>query len=84
MPCTAVSQRWRYASTTVSGCAPELGGVPSPDTWRKWVTTIEIAAGEHTVEARATDGLGTVQTADIADVAPDGASGYASVELTAE
>ena len=62
----------------------ELGGVPSPDTWRKWVTTIEIAAGEHTVEARATDGLGTVQTADIADVAPDGASGYASVELTAE
>ena len=54
------------------------------DTWRKWVVDVEVDAGEHTVEARATDGLGTVQTDEIADVAPDGASGYASVELTAE
>jgi DMSO/TMAO reductase YedYZ molybdopterin-dependent catalytic subunit len=62
----------------------ELGGVPSADTWRKWSASLEVAAGDHTIEARATDGFGEVQTEEIADVAPDGASGYDMVELTAE
>ena len=62
----------------------DLGGVPSPDTWRKWSTSIDVGTGEHTIEARATDGLGSVQTAEIADVAPNGASGYAVIDLTAE
>jgi DMSO/TMAO reductase YedYZ molybdopterin-dependent catalytic subunit len=62
----------------------ELGGVPSNDTWRKWVVEVEVAAGEHTIEARATDGFGELQTEEVADVAPNGASGYAIVEFTAE
>ncbi len=62
----------------------ELGGVPSSDTWRKWVVEVDVEAGEHTLEARATDGFGEVQTDEIADVAPNGASGYAIVEFTAE
>ena len=62
----------------------ELGGVPSPDTWRKWAVTLEVAAGDHTIEARATDGLGQVQTDEVADVAPDGASGYDVISITAD
>jgi DMSO/TMAO reductase YedYZ molybdopterin-dependent catalytic subunit len=54
----------------------ELGGVPSPDTWRKWLVEWDAEPGEHTIEARATDGLGQVQTEEVTDVAPDGASGY--------
>jgi DMSO/TMAO reductase YedYZ molybdopterin-dependent catalytic subunit len=62
----------------------ELGGVPSPDTWRKWAIALEVEAGEHTIEARATDGLGEVQTAEVADVAPNGASGYDTISITAD
>jgi DMSO/TMAO reductase YedYZ molybdopterin-dependent catalytic subunit len=61
-----------------------LGGVPSPDTWRKWAVEIDVDPGEHTIEARATDGLGQVQTDEVADVAPDGASGYDVVPFSAE
>jgi DMSO/TMAO reductase YedYZ molybdopterin-dependent catalytic subunit len=61
-----------------------LGGVPSPDTWRKWAVEVDVDAGEHTIEARATDGLGQVQTDEVADVAPDGASGYDVISFTAE
>jgi DMSO/TMAO reductase YedYZ molybdopterin-dependent catalytic subunit len=62
----------------------ELGGVPSPDTWRKWAIELEVEAGEHTIEARATDGLGEVQTDEVADVAPNGASGYDTISITAD
>jgi DMSO/TMAO reductase YedYZ molybdopterin-dependent catalytic subunit len=62
----------------------ELGGVPSPDTWRKWAVQWDVDAGEHTIEARATDGFGEVQTDEVADVAPDGASGYAVVSFRVE
>jgi DMSO/TMAO reductase YedYZ molybdopterin-dependent catalytic subunit len=58
-----------------------LGGVPSPDTWRKWVYHWTAEPGEHRIEARAIDGLGEVQTDEIADVAPDGASGYHVVDV---
>ncbi len=34
----------------------ELGGVPSQDTWRKWLVELEVETGEHAVEARTTDG----------------------------
>jgi hypothetical protein len=62
----------------------ELGGVPSPDTWRKWVVELEVEAGDHTIEARATDGLGAVQTDEVADVAPNGASGYDRISITVD
>jgi DMSO/TMAO reductase YedYZ molybdopterin-dependent catalytic subunit len=58
-----------------------LGGVPSPDTWRKWVYQWDAEPGEHRIEARAIDGLGEVQTDEIADVAPDGASGYHVIDV---
>ncbi|PSR63651.1 oxidoreductase [Nocardia sp. MDA0666] len=55
-----------------------LAAEPSVDTWRQWSYDWDATAGTHTVRARATDGTGTVQTAEVADVIPDGASGYPS------
>lgn len=60
----------------------DLGGVPSPDTWRKWVVEWDGEPGEHTIEARTIDGSGAVETDEVADVAPDGASGYDRMRLT--
>lgn len=53
-----------------------LADQPSVDTWRQWSFEWNATAGSHTVRARATDGTGTVQTTEVADVIPDGASGY--------
>lgn len=62
----------------------QLGGVPSPDTWRKWVVELDVEPGEYTIEARTIDAFGTVETDEVADVAPDGASGYDRMRLTVE
>jgi hypothetical protein len=60
-----------------------LATVPNIDTWRQWVWQWENAgAGQHTIEARATDKTGYTQTALQADVAPNGASGYPSTQIT--
>jgi DMSO/TMAO reductase YedYZ molybdopterin-dependent catalytic subunit len=60
-----------------------LAAVPDLDTWRQW--TWQWAApspGSHTIQARATDKTGYTQTSVIADVAPNGASGYPSAMVT--
>jgi DMSO/TMAO reductase YedYZ molybdopterin-dependent catalytic subunit len=60
-----------------------LAAVPNLDTWRQWVWEWEAAgAGQHTIQARATDKTGYTQTALQADVAPNGASGYPSTQVT--
>ncbi|SDO46344.1 DMSO/TMAO reductase YedYZ, molybdopterin-dependent catalytic subunit [Nakamurella panacisegetis] len=58
--------------------AAQLAGDASVDTWRQWKYVWTATAGTHTVQSRATDGTGTVQTATVRDVLPDGASGYDS------
>ncbi|MET3804564.1 DMSO/TMAO reductase YedYZ molybdopterin-dependent catalytic subunit/uncharacterized membrane protein YkgB [Nakamurella sp. UYEF19] len=58
--------------------AAELAGDASIDTWRQWKFVWKATAGTHTVQSRATDGTGAVQTATVADVLPNGASGYDS------
>lgn len=50
-------------------------------TWRQWVWEWEAAPGRHTLSVRATDGNGTVQTADRSRPAPDGATGHHSVTV---
>ncbi|MHC5559329.1 molybdopterin-dependent oxidoreductase [Kocuria sp. U4B] len=53
-----------------------LGAATSDDTWRQWVLRRpDLPAGEHVVRVRAVDRDGTVQTAEQAPPAPDGASG---------
>jgi DMSO/TMAO reductase YedYZ molybdopterin-dependent catalytic subunit len=65
---------WRQAT---------LATVPNIDTWRQWVWQWDAAvAGPHLIEARATDKTGYTQTAVQADVAPNGASGYPSSQIT--
>ena len=56
----------------------------SSDTWRQWVYDWAATPGPHTLRARATDGRGEVQTAEVADVIPDGATGLPAVFVRVE
>ncbi|MBG0821268.1 molybdopterin-dependent oxidoreductase [Planomonospora sp. ID91781] len=59
-----------------------LAEAPTADTWRQWVLDDwDAAAGEHTIEVRATDATGRTQTAERAPVAPDGATGLHAVTV---
>lgn len=51
----------------------------SPATWVQWLYDWDATAGEHQIEVRATDGTGTVQTADQSPPAPDGARGHHTI-----
>ncbi|HEY5854834.1 MAG TPA: molybdopterin-dependent oxidoreductase [Aldersonia sp.] len=53
----------------------------STDTWRQWAYDWDAAAGPHTLRARATDRTGATQTADVAPVLPDGATGLPAVSV---
>jgi DMSO/TMAO reductase YedYZ molybdopterin-dependent catalytic subunit len=58
--------------------APEY----SVDTWRQWTWRWDAPPGSHTLRARATDGTGRVQTAELADPVPDGATGLHTRTVT--
>jgi DMSO/TMAO reductase YedYZ molybdopterin-dependent catalytic subunit len=61
----------------------ELGQGYSNDTWRLWSVRAETTEpGGHTITVRATDNTGAVQTEQYADVIPDGATGWHSVDFT--
>lgn len=62
----------------------EIGQVPTNDAWVQWAATLQVAAGDHEVTVRAIDKLGEVQTGEVRDVVPDGATGWHSVDFTAE
>jgi DMSO/TMAO reductase YedYZ molybdopterin-dependent catalytic subunit len=59
-----------------------LATVPGIDTWRQWAWDWDATPGTHLIEARATDKTGYTQTSATADVAPNGASGYPSTQVT--
>ncbi|MQY26787.1 Sulfoxide reductase catalytic subunit YedY [Nocardia sp. RB56] len=59
----------------------QLSAEYSIDTWRQWVYRWDATPGKHTIRARATDGTGVVQTADVREPVPDGASGYPSISV---
>jgi len=52
------------------------------DTWRMWRAELDLKPGNHTVQCRATDKTGYVQTEATADPAPDGATGWDSRSFT--
>ena len=72
---------------------PRLGDFPFPITIAvavvttpvlvQWAATLDVPPGEHTLAVRATDRSGYTQTAAIADVVPDGATGWHTIEFTA-
>ena len=54
-------------------------------TWVQWLVAWDAAAsgpGNHTIEVRATDGTGAVQTADHTPPAPDGARGHQTISVS--
>jgi DMSO/TMAO reductase YedYZ molybdopterin-dependent catalytic subunit len=60
----------------------DLGASYSNDTWRLWSFNWQATeSGLHTITVRATDNTGAVQTPDIADPVPDGATGWHSVQF---
>ena len=56
-------------------------GPTGPDTWRQWRYDWPATAGTHTITVRATDADGKLQSADFAPPAPDGATGYHSIQV---
>ncbi|BCY05625.1 molybdopterin-dependent oxidoreductase [Actinoplanes sp. L3-i22] len=59
-----------------------LAPAVSDDTWRQWKHTWTASSGEHVLRVRATDLDGYTQTSDLADPAPDGATGWHQVTVS--
>lgn len=59
-----------------------LGAADSPSTWRQWAWEWDATPGIHGLEVRATDRDGTVQTEQRAPIAPNGSTGWHSVNVT--
>jgi DMSO/TMAO reductase YedYZ molybdopterin-dependent catalytic subunit len=60
----------------------KLGAADGTDTWRQWVWVWDAPSGLHTLQVRATDGTGAVQTESQAGVFPSGATCWDSVVVT--
>ena len=54
----------------------------SKATWVQWVYNWQAPAGLWEIQVRATDGTGTVQTADVTQPAPDGARGHHTIQVS--
>jgi hypothetical protein len=50
----------------------------------QWAATVTLEPGEHLIRVRATDKSGLVQTGVQRDVVPDGATGWHTVDVTAQ
>jgi DMSO/TMAO reductase YedYZ molybdopterin-dependent catalytic subunit len=64
--------------------AARLAEQDNVNTWRQWVWDWDAEPGTHTLEVRATDATGYTQTSERAPIAPDGSTGWHSVNVTVE
>jgi DMSO/TMAO reductase YedYZ molybdopterin-dependent catalytic subunit len=62
--------------------AAKLSSPISKATWVQWLFDWDAAAGSHTLEVRATDGTGDVQTDERTSPAPDGARGHHTIGVS--
>ena len=53
----------------------------SHNAWNLWVLRTDAQVGTYPIKVRATDGSGELQSAQVRDPLPDGATGYHSVLL---
>jgi DMSO/TMAO reductase YedYZ molybdopterin-dependent catalytic subunit len=60
----------------------ELSTEVSVNTWRMWRVSVDLRPGNHRIQVRATDDKGNIQTDALADPAPDGATGWHTIEVT--
>ena len=61
-----------------------LADTVSADTWRQWYWNWPATPGDHAVRVRATDAAGRTQTSTPAPPAPDGATGWHTVQVAIE
>lgn len=54
------------------------------DAWRQWMVSWTPEAGDHVLAVRATDASGYTQTSDLAPPAPNGATGWHTIEVQAQ
>ena len=59
-----------------------LGDDISDDTWRLWTFDWQSTSGQHVIQVRATDKSGYTQTEIVTGVAPDGATGWHTREVS--
>lgn len=59
----------------------ELAAEDNVNTWRQWVFRWDAEPGSHKLEVRATDKSGYTQTAERAPIAPNGSTGWHSVDV---
>lgn len=60
----------------------ELSTEVSVNTWRMWRAAVDLRPGSHIIRVRATDARGNTQTDAVAAPAPDGASGWHTIEVS--
>jgi hypothetical protein len=60
-----------------------LAETASVDTWRQWLWRWDATPGRHRLQVRATDVIGEVQTEQDAPPAPNGATGWHTIQVTA-
>jgi DMSO/TMAO reductase YedYZ molybdopterin-dependent catalytic subunit len=58
-----------------------LAATVSSDTWRQWSYPWPATRGTHKLRVRATDAAGATQTSEEADPAPNGASGWHTIQV---
>ena len=59
----------------------DLSNNMSVNSWRQWVYAWDATPGNHRIRCRATDGTGYTQTSEIRPPAPDGATGWHTIEV---
>jgi DMSO/TMAO reductase YedYZ molybdopterin-dependent catalytic subunit len=59
----------------------KLGTDPSIDSWRQWAYVWSAPKGQHRLQVRATDKSGYTQTGAVADVVPNGATGWHTIQV---
>ena len=59
----------------------KLGADPTTDSWVQWSHVWSAKSGSYDIAVRATDESGYTQTSDIADVVPDGATGWHTINV---
>jgi DMSO/TMAO reductase YedYZ molybdopterin-dependent catalytic subunit len=59
-----------------------LGEAISVDTWVQWSLAWDAPAGDHEIAVRATDKSGYTQTSEEAPPAPDGATGWHTIDVS--
>ena len=60
----------------------DLAAAAGVDSWRQWRWTWDAAPGTHLLEVRATDATGYTQTSTRTPIAPNGSTGWHSVNVS--